>query len=116
MDVAGVSVRIDPPLHDLLLADVLEAIVKTADHPIQYSIEDYAVVFSPKRRETTPLYFRTIKLDPANFEEVVRKALGAPGDTNGGAATQTALRRFFESSGMDFLPRRHFSYSTVKEP
>jgi hypothetical protein len=30
------------------LKDLLDIIVKTADRPIQYSIEDYAVVFAPK--------------------------------------------------------------------
>lgn len=41
-----VQIKIEPPLRDVRLADVLDAIVAVADHPIQYSIQDYAVVFA----------------------------------------------------------------------
>jgi type II secretory pathway component GspD/PulD (secretin)/tetratricopeptide (TPR) repeat protein len=67
VDMNSIGVRFTPALHDIRLADFLEIIVKVADKPIKYSIEDYAVVFSPKGRETTPLYFRTIKVDPNTF-------------------------------------------------
>ncbi len=61
------TIKINPPLTDIRLADVLDAIVKVADRPIKYSIEDYAIVFSLKARETTPLYIRTFKVDPNTF-------------------------------------------------
>ena len=41
--------------------------MKVADRPIKYSIEDYAIVFSLKAREATPLYVRTFKVDPNTF-------------------------------------------------
>lgn len=46
-----VNVRITSPLRDVRLVDVLDAITKTADHPIKYSIEDYGVVFDFKEPE-----------------------------------------------------------------
>ncbi len=46
VDVNSIAVRIIPPLNDIRLVDVLDAIVKVADHPIKYTIEDYGVVFS----------------------------------------------------------------------
>ncbi|HMP84458.1 MAG TPA: hypothetical protein PKA41_17315, partial [Verrucomicrobiota bacterium] len=67
VDVAGIAVKINPPLTDVRLADVLDAIIKVADHPIKYSIEDYAVVFSVKGQESAPLYTRTFKVDPNTF-------------------------------------------------
>ncbi|HEY5480215.1 MAG TPA: hypothetical protein VIL39_01920, partial [Verrucomicrobiae bacterium] len=44
VDMSAISIKINPPLNDMRLADVLEAIVAVADRPIKYSIVDYAVV------------------------------------------------------------------------
>ena len=46
VDMSAIAIKINPPLTDIRLADVLDAIVKVADRPIKYSIEDYAIVFS----------------------------------------------------------------------
>jgi general secretion pathway protein D len=67
VDMSAITIKINPALSDMRLADVLDAIVKVADRPIKYSIEDYAVVFSLKAREATPLYIRTFKVDPNTF-------------------------------------------------
>jgi len=67
VDMSAISIKINPPLNDMRLADVLDAIVAVADRPIKYSIVDYAVVFSLKAREATPLYVRTFKVDPNTF-------------------------------------------------
>ena len=67
VDMSQILIKIVPPLRDVRLADVLDAIVKVADRPIKYSIEDYAVVFSLKGREAAPLYIRMIKVDPNTF-------------------------------------------------
>ena len=48
VDMSAISIKINPPLTDMRLADVLDVIVKVADRPIKYSIEDYAIVFSLK--------------------------------------------------------------------
>ena len=67
VDVNSVIIRINPPLTDVRLADVLDAIVQVADHPIKYSIEDYAVVFSAMGPQSPQLYSRTFKIDPNTF-------------------------------------------------
>src|ERR1035441_4389057 len=41
-------VKFNLPLRHVTMKDVLDAIVTVADHPIEYSLEDYAVVFSAK--------------------------------------------------------------------
>jgi hypothetical protein len=46
VDVSSISVKIRPPLTDVRLVDVLDAVVKVADRPIKYTVEDYGVVFS----------------------------------------------------------------------
>jgi len=75
-DMAGISIKIVPPLTDVRLADVLDAIVKVADRPIKYSIEDYAIVFSLKGRENVPLYTRLIKVNPNTFLQGLENVTG----------------------------------------
>ena len=68
-------VKIDPPLKNVRLIDVLDAIVKVAKPPqgvdqnvtVKYSIEDYAVVFSQTSVQAEPLYTRTFRVDPNTF-------------------------------------------------
>ncbi len=67
VDMSAIAIKINPALTDIRLADVLDAIVKVADPPIKYSIEDYAIVFSLRGREAVPLYVRTFKVDPNTF-------------------------------------------------
>ncbi len=67
VDISTVRVKINPPMNNLRLADVLDAIVKTADRPIKYSIEDYCIVFSARAAETPALFNRTFKVDPNTF-------------------------------------------------
>lgn len=67
VDINTVVIKINPPLTDIRLADVLDAICEVADHPIKYSIEDYAIVFSAKGAETPMLYSRHFRVDPNTF-------------------------------------------------
>jgi type II secretory pathway component GspD/PulD (secretin) len=69
VDLNTVIIKINPPLTDIRLADALEAICQVADHPIKYSIEDYAIVFSAKGAETPMLYSRHFRVDPNTFEQ-----------------------------------------------
>ncbi len=76
-------------LTDVRLADLLDAIVMVADHPIKYSILDYGIVFSSKGAATPPLYMRTFKVDPNTFysglESVSSSSFGAVNNSGGGA-------------------------------
>lgn len=73
--VEDYKVTIDPPLTNVRLTDVLDAIVRVAKPPeggnqnvgIKYSIEEYAVVFSQRSLEAEPLYTKTFKVDPNTF-------------------------------------------------
>jgi beta-lactamase regulating signal transducer with metallopeptidase domain len=48
VDLASIIVKFNLPLRHVTMKDVLDAIVVVADHPIEYKLEDYAVVFSAK--------------------------------------------------------------------
>ena len=65
MDASSINVKLS--LDDVRLVDVLDAIVLVADHPVKYSIEDYAVVFSSKGPDSPPLYTRQFRVDPNTF-------------------------------------------------
>lgn len=85
VDVSGISIKLDPPLNDVRLVDVLDAISKVAERPIKYSIEDYAVVFSVKGAEPQRLETRKFKIDPNTFYSGL-ESVGAFvfGDVSGG--------------------------------
>lgn len=87
VDVGSFIVKI-PSLSDVRLADVLDAIVMVSDHPVKYSVQDFAVVFSAKGPETPQLFSRTFKVDPNTFysglESVGAQSFGSSGGNNGG--------------------------------
>jgi type II secretory pathway component GspD/PulD (secretin)/tetratricopeptide (TPR) repeat protein len=78
IDVNAIAIKINPPLTDVRLADVLDAIVTVADRPIKYSIEDYAVVFSLKGPDIQQLHTRIIKVDPNTFVQGLENVIGMP--------------------------------------
>jgi Zn-dependent protease with chaperone function len=90
VDMNSVIVKFNLPLRDVYLKDVLDAIVKVADKPIQYSVEEYGVVFSQsptplagssralasKDLEPAPLQVRTFKVDAAKLLPGMKRAFG----------------------------------------
>ena len=47
-DVGSVVIKFNQPLRGVTMRDLLDAIVTVADHPIEYTLEDYGVVFAAK--------------------------------------------------------------------
>ena len=90
VDVGAFSVKI-PSLSDVRLADVLDAIVLVTDHPIKYSVQDFAVVFSAKGPETPQLFMRTFKVDPNTFysglESVSAASFGSASSSSSGGGS-----------------------------
>jgi len=84
LDVGSVLVNLSLPLRHVNLKEVLDAIVKVADHPIQYSVEEYAVVFSPRAESDssipalrpTALGARTFKVNTNTFVAGLQSAFG----------------------------------------
>jgi tetratricopeptide (TPR) repeat protein len=86
-DASSINVKLT--LSDVRLVDVLDAIVLVADHPIKYSVEDYAIVFSARGQDAVPLETRTFKVDPNTFyqglESVGAESFGSSSSSSGGS-------------------------------
>jgi tetratricopeptide (TPR) repeat protein len=89
VDAGGITVKLT--LSDVRLADVLDAIVLVADHPLKYSVLDYGVVFSAKGPETLQLETRTFKVDPNTFvqglESVGAQSFGSANNSSSGGGS-----------------------------
>jgi beta-lactamase regulating signal transducer with metallopeptidase domain len=118
-NVDDCTVSISPPLRNVRLIDILDAIVRVAvpqdavdpGLALKYSIEEYGVVFSYRSRAAEPLYTRSYRVDPNTFvqglEQVSEISEGifanrAGGETNRVASIQEAARNFFAAAGVDF--------------
>ena len=67
VEMSSISVKVNPALSDVRLQDVLDIIVKVADRPIKYSVENYGIVFTLRSQEAIPLHTRLFKVDPNTF-------------------------------------------------
>jgi beta-lactamase regulating signal transducer with metallopeptidase domain len=111
-DVSTVRIKILPALVDVRVADVLDAIVKVADKPIKYFIEDYAVIFAWKVDEPAPLYTRILKVDPDSFEQALEHVTGfSPRPAGASSSKQALAAEFFRSVGVDLRQPRSLVYN-----
>ena len=107
IDMNSATVRFNLPLRNVRLIDVLNAIVKVADQPVRFSVEEFGVVFSPDTQsprmayltqpiaaEPNPIKIRTFKVDPNAFLQGLEGTFGI-GSPGGGAFGKNvnALRR-----------------------
>jgi|GEM_PF-755816 len=112
-----VTIKISPPLRNLRLEDVLDAITKVADSPIRYTVEDYAVVFSPGRSEPDSdlvLYNKTFRVDSKVFLQGLQKVTdvhleyspqnGSSLVTNTTLSAHQLVSDYFASLGVDLTP------------
>jgi general secretion pathway protein D len=107
VDLSSIAINLKYPLTNIRLADVLDAIVKVADRPIKYSIEDYGVVFSARaRQQSPPLYLRTFKVDPNTLLEGLHLSKRQV-ETSGRDVVTRALRDCFARAGVDLDPARN---------
>jgi hypothetical protein len=103
-DVGSIRIKVSPALRGARLADVLDALVKGADKPIRYSVEDYAVVFSLKTGpDPEPLYVSVFKVDRNTFFLGLERELG-PGNTVRPNNVSEAVRTLFTKLGVDMSP------------
>ncbi|MBI3881319.1 MAG: hypothetical protein HY301_14805 [Verrucomicrobia bacterium] len=86
-DINTVIIKVSPAIQDLTLAEAIDAIIKGADKPIKFSVEDYAIAFSNRPRETPPLYFRQFRVDPNTFLQGLESVSGISfGSSSGGSS------------------------------
>jgi len=121
MDMAGVTVNFNLPLRNVRLTDVLNAIVKVADKRIQFSVEEYGVVFSPgpgrspavgtplpTSHPSSALSVRTFRVDTNTFLAGLESAFGitpaasaAADRTARSREIQAALRKLMQQLGVN---------------
>jgi Flp pilus assembly secretin CpaC/tetratricopeptide (TPR) repeat protein len=75
VDLNSATVRI-PPLADVRLSDLVDAIAKSSDQPVKATIEEYAVVFSRRTAESAQLFTRTFRVDPNTFVQGLEGVIG----------------------------------------
>jgi beta-lactamase regulating signal transducer with metallopeptidase domain len=129
VDASSINVKLT--LIDIRLADLLDAIVLVADHPIKYSILDDGVVFSTRDSNSAPLETRTFKIDPNMFFSGLQRpgaqnfvpAGSTGGDypdggglafvtiTNQAANISLATRQFFTKLGLNLDPPKSLFFN-----
>jgi hypothetical protein len=116
LDMDTVIVRFNLPLRNVRLRDVLDAIAKVADKPLEYSVEEYGVIFSqysnrsgggglmPAAGTSEPLQVRTFKVDTNTFRTGLNRVFGVgfePKENATADQTRSALRNFFSKLGIN---------------
>lgn len=90
------------PIGDLAVSDILKRIVASADRPLEYSVEDYAVVFHGATRPDDPsLFTRRFKVARRVLVPNLERELGKPIGTNPPDAG-SALRTYLSQHGLSF--------------
>lgn len=85
-DLETVIIKVETILKDLTLRQVLDVICKTAEVKmpdnraagLKFSIEEYAIVFSPKLPEQASLFARTFKVNPDTFVQGLQSVVANP--------------------------------------
>ena len=131
LDINSVLIRFNLPLHNMRLKDVLDAIVKVADRSIEYSVEEYGVVFSQTLNPSTasnsrvasgspeqgPLEVRTFLVDTNTFLAGLKRAFGTGPGTNTIATTEqvrSTLREVFTQLGINMdVPGKTVFYNDL---
>ena len=131
LDMSSVLIRFNLPLHNMRLKDVLDAIVKVADRSIEYSVEEYGVVFSQTLNPSTasnsrvasgspeqgPLEVRTFLVDTNTFLAGLKRAFGTGPGTNTIATTEqvrSTLREVFTQLGINMdVPGKTVFYNDL---
>jgi hypothetical protein len=107
IDIGSAIVRINLPLKDVRLLDMLDVIKKVAEPPIRYSIEEYGVVFSSAPAQPFgQMISRTFKVDADTLAQGLANVAGlAVNQASPRGQTQSQqlsdlLRQFLASAGV----------------
>ena len=85
IDPATVKIKgLTTPLRNLTLAQLLDAVTKSFDTPVKFTIEDYAVVFTHKAPENQDIFTRTFRINPNTFQQGLDSVSGGGGAGPGG--------------------------------
>ncbi len=130
IDISSVSVRFNIPLRHVTMADVLDAIVRVADKPIQYTVEEYAVIFSLRPEAAAlpsmagrpsgpaPLAVRTFHVDTNTFVGGLESAFGIKVESKGKGESQSrkiqaALRELLSQLNISMEGNKSIFYNEL---
>jgi beta-lactamase regulating signal transducer with metallopeptidase domain len=122
IDLKSTTIRIEPPLKNIRLIDLLEIIRRVADRPIEYTIHEYGVVFSVAPGPGTtvfpepvqPTTARTFKIDPQVFFPAIQKTFGIEIKTRSVEGVRSGLAQFLAALGIDIHgPNRAVFYNEI---
>jgi len=108
-DIRATTIRIDPPLRNIRLVDLLEIIRRVADRPIEYTIQDYGVVFSVAPTDGSriipetviPTVARTFKMDPNTFFPSIKNTFGIDINASSADDMRNGLAQFLATLGVN---------------
>src|SRR5208282_4325877 len=103
VDASSINVKLT--LTNICLADLLDAIVLVADHPIQYSILDDGIDFSTRDSNSISLETRTFKVDANVFLAALQKQTGLK--TN----VSVAMRQLLSNVGVELSPPKSIFFN-----
>jgi hypothetical protein len=104
VDMARINIKTAPAAANISLVEVLDAVVAGADRPIEYRIEDYAVIFSPKAVDG-PLYIKAFKVNGKFFEENLRELYGKGPARAADPYLSRMLARYLADVGLNLSDR-----------
>ena len=104
-DLGSLRIPLSQTLTNVCLGDVLDALLLAAPTPIHYSVQDYAVVFSPGKAPM-PLFARTFHVDAGKLLSIFERLHGvdvphAPGSPSILPLT-TLAHDYFREQGVDW--------------
>lgn len=118
VDLNAVTIRVMPPLLNVRLIDVLDVMMKAADRPLRYSIEDYGVVITEaKSKAGSNLETRTFIVNPPEiFFKGIKSAFGIDVPKLGEStreAQQQIFQDLFRHLGIDWASPKSVFYNEL---
>jgi len=120
-DISATTVTINPELRDVTLGQALDTIVKMANRPIRYSVEDYGILFTSGGPENPVLHTRWFKIDPNTFMHRVKESAAKKFDAwegnwplHPGASEDIAtelVRTYLHDAGILLNPPRKIAFN-----
>ncbi|HEU5126162.1 MAG TPA: hypothetical protein VFW05_19095 [Verrucomicrobiae bacterium] len=110
-EISSTRVTIRPGLIEPTLHEVLEAIVKSADRPLHYSISESGIAIVPETADGPRLHMRTFKVDTGTFIQNLKSTGVIAPEINVSiqsdedrVAVQAGMLKWFTKLGIDFSP------------
>jgi beta-lactamase regulating signal transducer with metallopeptidase domain len=119
VDVSEITIKFNLSLRNVSMQDLLKAIVKVADQPIQFSLEEYGVVFSLQGQYMKPvtfpslLYVRTYRVDTNTIVASLKSTFGIKVNPEKNTVRNELQQYFREALGIAFQGEKLLIYNDV---